>query len=148
MREVAAAFPRAERILVDVPTGLPGAAAPVRECDTLARALLGARRSSVFPVPCRAAAHAATVEEARALNRATLGRSLAAQTWNICAKIAEVDALLLTRPALPVRELHPELCFRALAGRPMSHGKKTRAGAEERLAVLGSFEPGARALVA
>ena len=147
--DVVAAFPRAERIFVDVPIGLPSATAPVRDCDRLAREVLGARRSSVFPVPCRAAAHAGSVHDARALNIAQLGRSLAAQTWGICGKIAEVDRLLLARPGLPLREVHPEVCFWALAGgRPMAHRKKTREGAEERLALLTSYEPDARALVA
>ncbi len=143
------AFPDAERIFVDVPIGLPWAAAPVRECDRLARTVLGTRRSSVFPVPCRPAAHARTVEEARAKNLETLGHSLAAQTWGICGKIAEVDRLLHGRPGLPMREVHPEVCLWALAGgREMAHNKKTRAGAEERLDVLTRYEAGARTFVA
>jgi predicted RNase H-like nuclease len=147
MADVVAAHPRAERIFVDMPIGLPRAGAPIRECDRFARALLGPRRSSVFPVPCRAAAHASDPAEARRHNLAILGRSLAEQTLRIRHKIAEIDDLLRDDPGLPLREIHPEVCFQALAGRPLAHNKKTRAGAEERLAVLAPYAPDARALV-
>lgn len=125
-------------ILVDIPIGLPGEAAS-RDCDTEARKLLGRRASSVFPAPCRAALEAESYEAACEVNERYTGRRLSLQCWNIVPKIREVDALLRApgRARLRLRESHPELCFAALnGGRPMSSGKKSEAGFEERLAVL------------
>lgn len=93
-----AGFPDAERILIDVPIGLPWPSVPIRPCDRLARCLLGKpRSSSVFAVPCREALFAGSLEEARTLNRDRIGRSVGAQTWGISPKIAEVDRFLGNR---------------------------------------------------
>lgn len=46
-----------------------------------------------------------------------------------------------------IRESHPEVCFCALAGRPMAQNKKRPAGRAERLAILDRFLPGAEELV-
>lgn len=53
-------------------------------------------------------------------------------------KIREVDAFLLENRTAQqrVREIHPELCFWALAGRPMPKSKKTQRGFEDRREVL------------
>ena len=145
-----AAFPQAS-ILVDIPIGLPWMECVARPCDLQARKHLGAgRASSVFPAPCRAACKATCVVEARRRNIAELGRSLSAQAWGICAKVAEVDDLLLSDRAaqLRVREIHPEVCFWALNGDlPMCHSKGTKAGAAERMAVLTSREPRSQGLL-
>ena len=144
--ELLAAFPNAERVLIDVPIGLPWRDEPIRPCDRLARSILGDRRSSVFPVPCRAAVRAEAIGVARELNRDELGRSLSEQSWGICRKIREVDDLLLSKPGpgAKVREVHPEVCFWALAGRsPMKHNKRRSEGLRERLAILAAFEPNA-----
>jgi predicted RNase H-like nuclease len=145
------AVPDASSVLIDVPIGLPWADCPVRPCDSLARRVLGGKRaSSVFPAPSRAASAASSLEEARGRNLAEVGRSLSAQAWGICAKVAEVDGWLRAQPALRgrVREVHPEVCFWALnGGRPMAHSKAKRAGRDERLAVLSRYEPRVPALV-
>lgn len=125
-------------ILVDIPIGLPSETAN-RDCDTEARKLLGRRASSIFPAPCRAALEAESYEHACEVNERLTGRKLSIQCWNIVPKIREADALLRGRgrARLRLRESHPELCFATLnGGRPMSRGKKTIAGFEERLAVL------------
>jgi predicted RNase H-like nuclease len=149
-QDLIAAFPSAERIMIDIPIGLPWRAAPVRPCDRLAREVLGLRRSSVFPVPCRKAAYAKSPKDARAANLNELGRSLSQQSWGICKKITEIDNLLQRQPRLRkiIREVHPEVCFWGLAGgSPMQHNKKTKGGLSERLALLSRFEPGARHLL-
>jgi predicted RNase H-like nuclease len=90
-------------------------------------------------VPCRAAVRAEAIGVARELNRGELGRSLSEQSWGICRKI-RVDDLLLGKPGpgAEVREVHPEVCFWALAGRsPMNHSKRQKEGLRERLALLG-----------
>jgi predicted RNase H-like nuclease len=136
---------RAELTLVDIPLGLDDRR-HFRACDLAARALLGARRSSIFPVPVRAAVHARDYATASALNHAATGRKLSLQSWNICGKIAEADLALRNQPSLQVRlhESHPELCFAALnRWTPLSVSKKTREGQAERLALLERHTPGA-----
>ena len=84
MSDVLAAHPDAERILVDIPIGLPSKQCPVRPCGLLARKLLGApRASSVFSPPSRAACRAASVAEARRINLSEVERSLSEQAWVI-----------------------------------------------------------------
>ena len=139
-----AAYPGAVRVGVDMPIGLPHAGYPKRECEQLARDKLRRRASSVFSPPCRAAANALSVGEARELNQQELGPSLSVQAWNICQKIAEVDRALLATPALinSVFEVHPEVCFAALANsQPMAHRKSTAEGKQERLALLSQWLP-------
>ncbi|HID48848.1 MAG TPA: DUF429 domain-containing protein, partial [Chromatiales bacterium] len=124
--------------LIDIPIGLRSRHADERVCDRDARAVLGPRRSSVFPAPSRCALEGKTYAEACAKNRECTGRGLSRQTFHILPRIREVDAFL-RRATLPVklREMHPEVCFRALNhGKPMRWNKRTRAGFEERLAVL------------
>lgn len=143
-----AAYPEAKRIGIDMPIGLPHAGYPVRECERLARKLLGRRASSVFSPPCRAAANAGDFTEARVLNQRELGPSLSVQAWNICPKIAEVDRALLATSASAQRvfEVHPEVSFTALAGgQPMAHRKSTCEGKQERLALLSRWLPQAAA---
>jgi predicted RNase H-like nuclease len=121
-RDIVRENPRAT-IAIDIPIGLD---AGDRECDKLARAQLGPRRSSVFPPPPRAAL--------RATKRpATMG----AQAWAIVPKIREVDGAMTPALQKRVRESHPELVFAALAGAPMKHPKRTPTGARERLRALG-----------
>jgi predicted RNase H-like nuclease len=136
--DVLTSFPGARHVLVDIPIGLP-AHAP-RECDVEARRLLGpGRASSVFPVPCRKAVYARTYEQACALNQRALDVRISRQTWSICPRIAETDALLQSSPHLcgMVRESHPELCLWALlGGRPLRFPKKTAQGRLERMSIL------------
>ena len=109
-------------VAVDMPIGLPEEGR--RVCDSEARRMLGARRSSVFPVPTRDALAAASFAEVRGLS---------IQGWNLVPKIREVDACWEPR----VRECSPELSFTVLAGAPMARNKRTSEGRAERLAVLG-----------
>src|ERR1700683_520300 len=53
---------------IDIPIGLLNGP---RTCDKAARKLLGPRRSSVFPAPCRASLWANNHAEASAVNRQT-----------------------------------------------------------------------------
>jgi predicted RNase H-like nuclease len=120
---------------IDIPIGLLNGS---RACDKAARKLLGQPRgTSVFAAPCRAAVHAATYEEASAVNRQKTGRGLSQQAWGIAPKIKQVDDAITSDCLRWAFEVHPEVCFWALAGeRPMAHGKKTKAGASERLDLL------------
>ena len=131
------------RLYVDIPIGLPDGPGG-RECDHLARRELGPRRSSVFPAPARAVLDAVDYQSARRHSLRTTGRSLSKQAWAIVPKCREVDRLLRddAKARRIVREVHPELCFWALAGRrPMQHGKKRELGIQERIAVLRRIHP-------
>jgi predicted RNase H-like nuclease len=151
INELVTVFSNAKRILIDIPIGLPWADAPIRPCDRLSRQVLGRpRRSSVFPVPTREALTADGIETARKINRMMIGRSIGAQTWGISPKINEVDRLLLNfrEKAHRIREVHPEVCFWALADRkPMKYRKTSVEGRNERLHILQQYEPGVTALL-
>jgi predicted RNase H-like nuclease len=139
------------RVLIDIPIGLKERGKTERQCDLEARALLSPKRhASVFPAPCRQALKQLSFEASSEKNRKITGRRLSRQTWGLVPKIREVDELLIGSPALRsvVREAHPELLFRGLAGGPMSHRKSTREGFEERMTILKIFEPNAKVLVA
>lgn len=144
-------WPTTATVFVDVPVGLPSRTSPSRRCDAEARQRLGSgRASSVFSPPCRDATRAKDLTEAREINLRELGKSLSAQAWGICPKIAEVDALLGNDLPLAhrVKEVHPELLFWALnAGQAMRHAKKSRDGAQERMALIERLEPKAPELV-
>lgn len=122
-------------IAVDIPIGLPDAGP--RDCDRLARQRLGPRRgSSVFPAPLRAVLGAAGYAEACARHRDIDGRGMSRQAWNITPKIAEVDGVVRAIGQSRVHEVHPELSFAELAGRPLDNNKKRPAGHDERLRFL------------
>ena len=121
---------------IDIPIGLLNGS---RACDKAARKLLGQPRgTSVFAAPCRAAVHAATYEEASAVNRQKTGRGLSQQAWGIVPKIKQVDDAITPDCQRWAFEVHPKVCFWALnQRRPMTHNnKKTKEGAAERIALL------------
>jgi predicted RNase H-like nuclease len=119
-------FPEAVVIGVDVPIGLPDPRAR-RRADTETRALVGPRRSSVFFTPSREALEAPTYGEAR-----RIAPSTSAQGWALRAAILDVARVKDER----VREVHPELSFATLAGRPLPFGKRTWNGQRERERLL------------
>jgi predicted RNase H-like nuclease len=134
----------ASLILIDVPIGLKEKGADERRCDKEARRKLGHDRGrAVFRVPCRQAIYAATDEEAKSVNNRLTGKSLPVQTLAIISKIREVDKLLLSDAVAKasIKEIHPEICFWALAGRPMQYNKKREDGFNERLKILESYHP-------
>ena len=138
IEELVARADDSDRIFVDIPIGLPDGAEG-RLCDKESRQRLRARRSSVFPVPVRAALAAETYEEAKRISREASGKQLSRQTFAIVPKIRKVDKLLRrsARAQHIIREIHPEICFWAFAGgSPMRHNKKTGPGFDERLALL------------
>jgi predicted RNase H-like nuclease len=134
------AVPSADRLLVDMPIGLPEGGR--RACDEAARERLGSRASTVFFAPCRAVLDAPDHEAASALNRDRTGYGLSIQAWHLVPRIREVDATLRSsRATPPVVEAHPELCFAALGDGPVSVSKATAAGRTERLDRLRAVLP-------
>ncbi len=119
---------------IDIPIGLPDDT--TRQADALARRALPGRASSVFTTLTRLAYLAPTRLEADSINRNLSGQGVGAQAFALREKILEADDWLRTRPSVDVIEVHPELSFATMAGAPMTHPKKTEAGAAERLAAL------------
>ena len=147
MKELVSSVDDSDRVFVDIPIGLPDG--PERRlCDSEARARLrGPRASSVFPAPVRAALAAETYEDARQISRRVSDRGLTRQTFAILPRIKEVDSLLQKseKARRIVREIHPEICFWALAGgSPMRQSKKTGAGFDERFVLLEGVHPSVR----
>jgi predicted RNase H-like nuclease len=136
--DVAPVLERADvaMVAVDMPIGLPFDDSP-RMADVEARRRLGPRRSSVFPTPCRPVLSARSFEDALVRSRATTGRGLSIQAWNLVSKIAALDEVMTVERQDRVRETHPELAFARLAGAPMRSSKRTAAGRAERVAVVG-----------
>jgi predicted RNase H-like nuclease len=139
----------AKQILVDIPIGLRETG-DERICDREARTRIGARRSSVFPAPCRAALAARSYEEASYLNKQQTGRGLSKQSFSLIPKIREVDVVMRADPIArqKVHEVHPELLFWSMNdGTALEHAKRTEAGQDERLAILEKRYPKAREVV-
>lgn len=126
---------------VDMPTGL--AAAGPRRCDVAARALLGPRRSSVFPAPVRDVLGTSSYAEACQVSRAASGRALSLQAWHLLPRIADLDAALPEGGLRWLAEMHPELSFATLTGQPLPP-KKTAEGRAARLEALHRWLPDLR----
>lgn len=120
-------------VAIDMPIGLPDHGP--RQADRLARAVVGRRGSSVFPTPVRAALAAGTHAEATIISVQLTGRGLSRQAYALAVKILEVDRWARTASPPPI-EVHPEVCFATMAGRPLRYAKSTWAGAVERRRLL------------
>lgn len=126
----------ATHVVIDIPIGIPDAGP--RRADSEARRFFKPRSSSVFSTLVRAALEAPDDNAARiASAAATGGTSLSKQAWAIGDKIREVDEYV-GGGKLIAREGHPEVSFRAMAGEPIDHYKKTFPGARLRRALLNS----------
>jgi predicted RNase H-like nuclease len=144
-------------VAVDMPIGLPERiGGPGRAPEQLVRPLLGARQSSVFSIPARAAIYAADYASAcaEAAARSEPPRKVSKQGFMLFPRIREIDMLLLE--SAPTRamlfESHPEVVFWALnEGKSLSEPKKIRgrpwhAGMALRAGLLQAHGVGAAAL--
>ncbi len=119
-------------VAVDIPIGLPErTGAGGRAAENAVRPLLGARQSSVFSVPARAAIYEKDYASACRLAQATSDppRKVSKQLFHIAPRIREVDEILRTDPAAAARvyEVHPELAFWRLNGeRALTEPKKVK----------------------
>ena len=122
---------------VDMPIGLSDS--KPRVCDIEARKFLGrGGGSSVFPAPPRAILGRVDYRTALDIARSTTGRGISKQTFNITAKVAELDCLIRSGTDCEIVEVHPECSFRMLnSGEPLP-SKKTAAGQEVRRHLLGA----------
>ncbi|WP_152053420.1 DUF429 domain-containing protein [Tautonia marina] len=127
--------PEPSVLAIDMPIGLPDAGD--RDCDRIARTLLGPRRSSVFPAPIRPSLVAVTQQGADAISRAIVGRGVGAQAWGLYRRVLSLDCLIGPDEQTRCVEVHPELSFLALNGdRPMPHSKHSPEGIAARRAVI------------
>src|SRR5262245_31818592 len=115
-------------VAIDIPIGLPHDS--MRTADALARRQIGALAPSVFATPVRDALLAASHAEAVRINRELTGVGISVQAYSLRRKILEVDDWV-TECEDDVIEIHPELSFAMLAGRPLATRKSSWAGAEE-----------------
>src|SRR4051812_38271209 len=132
LADVLSAPERPKIVAVDMPIGLPERVGiGGRAAENCVRPLLGARQSSVFSVPSRAAIYAPDYSEACRIAAATSEppRKVSKQLFNIAAKIREVDECLRAHSddAARVFEVHPELAFwRLNRGRALAEPKKVK----------------------
>ncbi len=101
-------------IAVDMPIGLPEIAGRGgRDCDVAARSVLGARQSSVFAVPARAAVMESDYATAcqTAFRKSDPPRRVSKQCFNLFAKMRQIDAVMSPQLQARVHECHPEAAF-------------------------------------
>jgi predicted RNase H-like nuclease len=148
VQEIWDQFSATPTLLIDIPIGLNEEGSGWRECDLLARELLGFPRCcSVFAPPVRPALAAKSHAEACTISQECTGKKISKQCWGILPKIREVDQFLRSAPGAVgrLRECHPEVVFYGLnRTQAMKHKKSTAAGLEERLSVLERFFPSTR----
>lgn len=119
---------------VDMPLGYPLEPARTRAADTEARRRLGRRASTVFHVPPRAVLQAPDWAAANRLSKSLSGRGLARQSFALASKILELEPFALADAR--IREVHPEVSFHALAGRPIDSTKRQWNGLAQRRSLL------------
>ncbi len=114
-------------IAVDMPIGLPPLSGRLTEREVRAR--LGARQSSVFSVPSRAAVMCEDYVDACRANLASSDppRKVSKQIFHIFPKMREVDRVMTPALQQRVLEVHPELAFWAMNGNaPLALPKKVK----------------------
>jgi len=144
---------KAKIALIDIPIGLSDGKEE-RKCDKSARKFIGKRYRSVFRVPCRQAIDAykkCGKDAGKKKSCEITGGPLSEQTWAIASKIAEVDCFLQclaqkNDKKFQLREVHPEVCFRALKGAELGYSKKKLCGREERRKILSKYLPDAKTI--
>ena len=119
---------------VDMPIGLPDG--PPRVCDVEARKYLKRAGSSVFSAPPRAALGHTDYPSALAASRAATGRGISKQTFNIMAKVGELDRLVDATNQHRIIEVHPECAFKTLNSDEGLLTKKSREGRSMRQRLL------------
>ncbi|HVF18723.1 MAG TPA: DUF429 domain-containing protein [Mycobacteriales bacterium] len=125
---------------IDIPIGLPEPG-EARACDRLARVELRERRSCVFPAPPRIVLAEPEFRAANVASRRCGGKGISKQAFFIGARIVDLDLTLDPALAERVVEVHPELSFARMAGRPIGT-KKTATGLATRRELIAHWLPG------
>ncbi len=119
-------------IAVDIPVGLIDEYP--RAADGVARDFIGARRNSVFSMPVEAVLEAKSHADANELSKKLTGKGLSLQSFGMRHRILEVDTY--ARRDERIIEVHPEVSFCELSGKPLQYSKHTPEGLSERRALL------------
>lgn len=130
---IAARVPEADGFGIDIPIGL--VAQGFRTADRLARIEAGPRGRSVWMTPPRPVLEQESHAQATVLAVELTGAGVSRQAHGLRRKILEVDEWLAESPQ-PVWEVHPEISFAALGGRPMPTPKDSWNGAGARRRLL------------
>jgi predicted RNase H-like nuclease len=109
----------------------------LRRADAAAAALLGPRRSSVFPTPPRPVVAEKSYPVAAALHVELTGKGLSRQSFNLRVRLLEANELY-DRGDFLLREVHPELSFATMGEGPAPRSKKTWDGRRDRVERLRS----------
>jgi len=120
-------------------------AARGRTCDREARRLLGTPRAgAVLSAPARGAIECQSYREAKEAN----GGKLSAIGWRMLKRTAEVHEQMAPYWQRTIFEVHPELSFFQLnEDKPVRFSKHTRAGQDERRALLDGRMPGVERII-
>lgn len=126
--------------VVDMPIGVPYGRAH-RACDDAARIALGkSGQDRVFFCPPRESLKANTAVEFQALHKRITGKGARWPVWRIVRKLKEVDSAMTPRLQKRVREFHPELTWKRLAGSVLAP-KRGATGLLQRIDVLNKHNP-------
>lgn len=107
-----------------------------RAADVHAKALLGPRRSSVFPIPPRPVWDETDYTSAGDTCLSITGNRISQQSWALAPKLREARACW-AEDFERIHEVHPEVSFQAMAdGRTLTHTKKTWRGQTLRCSLL------------
>ncbi len=118
-------------ITVDIPLGLFESG--LRQADIASRKELGPRASSVFLTPPRPVFQEGSFASANALNRVLTGLGLSQQSYALRQRVLEADELFDDGETLRLFEIHPEVSFAKMGGRPAPFSKKTWQGQHDRV---------------
>lgn len=124
---------------ITIPIGLP--ASRPRLCDLKAREMAGPRATAIFPAPLRCTLGSASFEEASSRTKEASGKTMSRQTFANLLRIEAVDRLMVPERQRYLIEVHPEVSFAALVGRPMANPKTVSQGRLERLGALSRAFP-------
>jgi predicted RNase H-like nuclease len=139
----------ASLLLIDIPIGLAESGGDSRQCDRLARRVLGPQDGTVITPPVREATRKRRYPAAKRVNERKADRALSKRAFALSDGIAAVDSLLCNVPEAKAafRGSHPEVCFRAFAGEPLVSPRTTAAGYAERMRTLAGFDTDAPPVV-
>jgi predicted RNase H-like nuclease len=130
-----AELPDAAAIGIDMPIGLPPAGER-RPADLEARTFVGSRRNSVFFTPSAELLEQETAAAANVLAKEQGWPGLAAQSFALKKQILAVQPLAMADER--IWEVHPEVSFAAVHGRPLEWPKSTWNGTSLRRHILES----------
>ncbi|MBI4340548.1 MAG: DUF429 domain-containing protein [Chloroflexi bacterium] len=120
---------------IDIPIGLPSGKQKFRQCDLQAQEAVGPRRSSVFLTPPRVVLDAPDYPTANEWVNQIWGKGFNLMAFHLLKRIRDVDSYVRAHGQGMVKEIHPEVCFKAMKGGSLE-SKKTVEGLAQRLALL------------